>query len=90
MKLHELIGNALKELETAKRYEEKRNYLIDEVTLEISVTSVKTVGGGFEFKVFNVGVDGDASGERENAHKITVKLKPKNEPSNSKTKKNGA
>lgn len=77
MKLNELIGNALKELELAKRYDEKRNYLVEEVTLEISVSSVKSVGGGFEFKIFNVGVDNDGKLEKENAHKITIKLKPK-------------
>ncbi len=80
MKLNELIGNALKELELAKRYDEKKNYLVDEVTLEISVSSVKSIGGGFEFKIFNVGVDGEGKGESENAHKITIKLKPKKTP----------
>ena len=82
MKLNELIGNALKELELAKRYDEKKNYLIEEVTLEISVSSVNSVGGGFEFKIFNIGVEGEGKGEKENAHKITIKLKPKNIGSN--------
>ena len=77
MKLNELIGNALKELELAKRYDEKRNYVVDEVILEISVSSVKSVQGGFEFKIFNVGTDTEGSLENEKAHKITIKLKPK-------------
>lgn len=77
MKLNELIGNALKELELAKRCDEKRNYLIDEVTLEISVSSVKSVHGGFEFKIFNIGGDAEGGSEKKNAHKITIKLKPK-------------
>jgi len=87
MKLNELIGNALKELELAKRYDEKKNYLVDEVTLEISVSSVKSVGGGFEFKIFNVGTDTEANLERENAHKITIKLKPKKTPPTQTNKK---
>ena len=88
MKLNELIGNALKELELAKRYDEKRNYLVDEVTLEISVSSVKSVQGGFEFKSFNVGTDAEGSLEKEKAHKITIKLKPKKKvPSNTTEKK---
>jgi hypothetical protein len=88
MKLNELIGNALKELELAKRYDEKRNYLVDEVTLEISVSSVKSVQGGFEFKIFNVGTDTEGSSGKEKAHKITIKLKPKKTaPSNATGKK---
>lgn len=78
MKLNELIGNALKELELAKRYDEKRNYLVEEVILDISVSSVKSVQGGFEFKIFNIGSDIGGSFGKENAHKITIKLKPKN------------
>lgn len=77
MKLNQLIGNALKELELAKRYDEKKNYLVDEVTLEISVSSVKSVQGGFEFKIFNIGTETEGSLEKEKAHKITIKLKPK-------------
>lgn len=77
MKLNELIGNALHELELAKKYDAKRNYLVDEVVLEISVSSVKSVDGGFEFKIFNVGADTNGSFERENAHKINIRLKPK-------------
>ncbi|HUM51992.1 MAG TPA: hypothetical protein PK431_09260 [Chitinophagales bacterium] len=87
MKLNELIGNALKELELAKRFDEKKNYLVDEVTLEISVSSVKSVEGGFEFKIFNVGVDADGSIEKENAHKITIKLKPKKTTTTNATEK---
>jgi len=87
MKLNELIGNALKELELAKRYDEKRNYLVDEVTLEISVSSVKSVQGGFEFKIFNIGTDTEGSLEKEKAHKITIKLKPKKTTSTNKTGK---
>lgn len=86
MKLNELIGNALKELELAKRFDEKKNYLVDEVTLEISVSSVKSIEGGFEFKILNVGVETDGGLEKENAHKITIKLKPKkNTPNNKKS-----
>jgi hypothetical protein len=77
MKLNQLIGNALKELELAKRYDAKKNYLVDEVTLKISVSSVKSVQGGFEFKIFNIGTDTEGSLEKEKAHKITIKLKPK-------------
>jgi hypothetical protein len=77
MKLNELIGNALKELELAKHYSEKKKYLVDEVTLEISVSSVKSVHGSFEFKIFNVGTDTKGSLENEKAHKITIKLKPR-------------
>lgn len=77
MKLNELIGNALKELESAKKYDEKRNYLVEEVTLEISVSSIKSVQSGFEFKIFNFGTDSTGNLEKENAHKIIVKLKPK-------------
>lgn len=77
MKLNELIGNALKELELAKRYDEKKNYLVDEVSLEISVSSVKSVAGGFEFKIFNIGSNGKGLLEKENVHKIIIKLKPK-------------
>ncbi len=84
MKLNELIGNALKELELAKRYDEKRNYLVDDVTLEISVCSVNSVQGGFEFKIFNMGSEIEGESNKENAHKITIKLKPKK--SNSQTK----
>lgn len=80
MKLHELIGNSLKELEEAKKYDAKKNYLIDEVTLELSVNSIKSVNGGFEFKIFNIGSDLSSNIEKENAHKITIKLKPKNRP----------
>lgn len=84
MKLNELIGNALKELELAKRFDEKRNYLVEEVTLEIAVSSVKSVQGGFEFKIFNVGTDVGGNFGKENAHKITIKLKPKKIMNNSK------
>lgn len=78
MKLHELIGSSLKELEEAKKYEAKKKYLIEEVTLELSVSSIKSVDGSFEFKIFNIGSDLSNNLEKENAHKITIKLKPKN------------
>lgn len=87
MKLNELIGNALKELELAKRYDEKRNYLVDEVTLEISISAVNTVNDGFDFKIFNLGVDNNDSLQKENAHKITIKLKPKKNTIQNTTKK---
>jgi hypothetical protein len=84
MKLHELIGSSLKELEQAKQYDEKKNYLIDEVTLELSISSVESTNGGFEFKIFNIGSDLASKLEKENAHKITIKLKPKNNRNPSK------
>ena len=87
MKLNELIGNALKELELAKRFDEKKNYLVDEVTLEISVSSVKAVQGGFEFKIFNIGTGTEGSLENEKAHKITIKLKPRKTTNSVKTEK---
>jgi hypothetical protein len=77
MKLNDLIGNALKELELAKKYEAKKNYLVEEVSLEISVSTVKSVEGGLEFKIFNIGSDTKGSSKKERAHKITIKLKPK-------------
>jgi hypothetical protein len=43
----------------------------------ISVSSVKLVKSGFEFKIFNVGTETEGSLEKERAHKITLKLKPK-------------
>ena len=77
MKLNELIGNTLKELEEAKKHEAKKRYLIDEVELELSVQSVTTASGGVELQIFNVGPSANAGLERQNAHKITIKLKPK-------------
>lgn len=76
--LNNLIKNVLKELELAKGIDEKKNYLIDEVILEISVSSVSSDKGGFEFKILNIGADTSSILEKENAHKITIKLKPKN------------
>jgi len=77
MKLNELIGNTLKELEEAKKHEAKKRYLIDEVELELSVQSVTTASGGVELQIFNVRPSANAGLERQNAHKITIKLKPK-------------
>ena len=86
MKLHELIGNSLQELELAKQYNAKKRYLIDEVVLELSVTSIKSTNGGFEFKIFNIGTKAEAQLEKENTHKITIKLKPKNARSSESSK----
>lgn len=77
MKLNDLIGNTLNELDKAKKYDSKRNYLVDEVILELSVSSVKSVDGSFEFKIFGVGSETNGQIENESAHKITLKLKPK-------------
>lgn len=76
MKLNELISHALHELDIAKGDPRKANYLVDEVTLEIHVTSVEARNRGLEVKIFNVGGGGKNSNKEENAHKIIIKLKP--------------
>ena len=77
MELNELIGNVLKELEKAKRHEEKKNYLLDEVTLEIAVSSIANGKGGLDLTLWGGGVKLEGGGEHENGHKIIIKLKPK-------------
>lgn len=77
MELNELIGNVLKELQKAKRHEEKKNYLVDEVTLEIAVSSIAKGKGGLDLTLWGAGVKLEGGGERENGHKIIIKLKPK-------------
>lgn len=80
MKLHELIGNSLNELEQAKKYDAKKKYLVEEVVLELSVSAIESIDGSFDFKIFNIGTKTTNQQEKENAHKITIKLKPKNTP----------
>ena len=86
MKLNELIGKALNELEEAKRHDTKKNYLVEEVILEIAVSTIENNRGGFDFKIFNIGATAEKSNAEDNAHKITIKLKPKKKNSEIITK----
>lgn len=74
MELNELIGYALGEIEAAKnKYEQKANYLIDEVNLEINVSKFESINGGLKIVVFNAGGEANSS----QTHKVNIKLKPK-------------
>ncbi len=77
MRIKELVEATLKELDRVNQVEEKKKYLVDEVTLEISVSSIEKERGGLSFKILNVGADGNIENENEKAHKIIIKLKPK-------------
>ncbi|MEI6348161.1 MAG: trypco2 family protein [Bacteroidota bacterium] len=74
MELNELIGYTLEEIETArsKFYENKKNYKIDEVNLEINVSEFEKVGGGIKVVIFN----GTIGAGTTNTHKVTIKLRP--------------
>jgi hypothetical protein len=72
--LENLIGTTLDELEKVKGNPNKQRYLIEEVVMELSVSSIETNRTGLNFKIINYG----EKKEGENTHKITVKLKPKN------------
>jgi hypothetical protein len=72
--LSELIGNVLEELElTRNNYENKKNYLVEDITLEINVKKITSGKAGVRIVIANVG--GEL--KEENSHKIIVKLKPK-------------
>jgi hypothetical protein len=72
--LSELIGQVLEELDlTRERYENKRNYLVEDITLEINVKKITSGKAGVKIVIANVG--GELTDE--NSHKIIVKLKPK-------------
>jgi hypothetical protein len=72
--LSNLIGNVLEELEqTRQNYEDKRKYLVEDITLEINVKKITTGRAGVRIVIANL----DGEHGQENSHKITVKLKPK-------------
>jgi hypothetical protein len=85
--LDNIIEKTLDQLEKVKGNPNKQRYLIEEVTMELFVSSIETSGGGLSINVFNTG--GGINRERtgENTHKIIVKLKPKN--SGSRTTRKG-
>lgn len=74
MELHELIGNALTELQLAKHYENKRNYRIDELIIELNVSEFTSTEGRIGLTLINGGINQSLT----NVHKVTVKLKPIN------------
>ena len=77
MELNELVGYALREMQTAREnYQEKGNYLIDELNLEINVSKFEKAEGGIKVVVFNGGLEGSTT----STHKVSIKLKPKREP----------
>ena len=71
--LSELIGKTLSELEKSKGYPGKDKYLIDEVIMEVSVSSISSERTGLDLKIFNYG---EKEGGK-NIHKVIVKLKPR-------------
>ena len=82
MELNELIGKALDEIVKSREHANKKNYLVDEINLEILVSSIKSGEGGIKIQVLSVvdlGVNGNL--QKENTHKINIKLKPKNRTS---------
>ena len=82
MELNEIIGTAIEEIKKSReRFGEKRNYLVDELTIELSVSSIKQGDGKIKFEIFNFSAEAGGNVQKENAHKITIKLKPRNNSS---------
>jgi len=78
MELHELIGVAIEEIRKSREtFDEKRNYQVDELILELSLSTIKTIDGKLKLEVFNFGGEIGNSATGEKTHKITLKLKPK-------------
>jgi Trypsin-co-occurring domain 2 len=73
MELNELIGSALSELDASKRHEQKKNYLVEEVLLEVYFSKVEDYEGKLKLTI----IEGSMNTTTNNYHKITVKLKPK-------------
>jgi hypothetical protein len=78
IRLSELIDNLRKELIVAqwKAEGEYIKFVVEEVELEVEVTSTKkgTAEAGVEFWVVNSKVEGEAS--KESVQKLRLKLKP--------------
>ena len=73
MELNELIAKTLRELEkTRKRHPEKSKYLVEEINLEINISSIETTDGKLSLMIFNGGM----TGSTQQSHKISLKLKP--------------
>lgn len=73
MELNELVGYALTELKAAQQLDVKQNYIIEEVILEVHISKIEQKDGKLKFYVF----EGGENISTQNAHKITVKLSPK-------------
>ena len=73
MTLNELITSALDELQEARQHENKKHYRVEELTIEVNLSDVQSVGGGLNLSLFQANTN-QALG---NSHRITVKLKPK-------------
>jgi hypothetical protein len=72
--LSELIGFVLTDLEhTRSNYQDKRNYMVEDITFEIYVKKIVHGRAGIRIVIANIG--GEI--EKERSHKITVKLKAK-------------
>lgn len=74
MDFSELIGSAITELELAKKFENKKNYRIDELIIEVNVSEFTSSEGKLDLTLFKGGINQAFT----NTHKITVKLKPSN------------
>ena len=74
MNLSELIGNALTEMQLAKKHENKKNYRIDELIIEVYVSEFSSSEGKLNLTLLQGGIQQALT----NTHKVTVKLKPIN------------
>ncbi len=74
MKLKEFIQDVLEQMEDLKSVQQKTNYLVEELEFELALT--KSDGG--KVGVSLLGFGGDLNAENQNAHKVKVKLVPKN------------
>ncbi len=85
--LAELIGDLRKELIKAQRKgsDDEIRFLLDEVEVEVKVTSAKKATGeaGVEFWVVNTKAEGEIS--RESVQTLKLKLKPQNAASHSQS-----
>lgn len=72
--LSDLISETLNELQTTKTNPHKSRYKVDELLIEMHVTQLKRIDGKISFKILEAG----AENATNHAHKITVKLTPKN------------
>lgn len=82
VELSSVIGMALDQI--AKVRDEsvrKKDYLVDEVVVELYLRSTEGEEGRVKFQLFDFGLSGKANADRVSAHKVTIKLKPKKKSS---------
>ncbi|MFN8282792.1 MAG: trypco2 family protein [Chitinophagales bacterium] len=85
MELKELIEYSLNQLTEVKKFEAKKNYLVEELVLELNVTTTVEGNGKIQFKIFSSGAELGGNTTNEKVHKITLKLKPKKTINSNKT-----